>query len=323
MGLERVVDQVRPFHVAGRVEALHAGQLLGGAHALVGEMDRVLLFLDLEVDVLLQLPGDPVGLGVAGHVVVGRAGDDQRRAGFVDEDVVHFVDDREVQRTLRLLHVLVVLRIVAGGGPHVVAQIVEAELVVRAVGDVAGIGLLPLGRVHVALDRADRQAQPHVERAHPFHVAAGQVVVHRDDVDALAFQGVEISRQRGDERFAFAGDHFGDVAAVQDHAADQLHVVMPHAEIAAAGLAADGEGLDQQVVERFAGGQPLAEFGRLVLQFVVGHRLVFGLQGADGVDLGLKLAYVPGVRRTEQSGKRSLDEPAQAAEEVAQRVPNL
>ena len=51
MGLQRVVDQVRPFHVAGRVEALDAGQLLGLAHALVGQVGRVLLLVDLEVHV--------------------------------------------------------------------------------------------------------------------------------------------------------------------------------------------------------------------------------------------------------------------------------
>ena len=107
VGLERVVDQVRPFHVAGRVEAFSTpASLLGRAHALVGQVGRVLLFLDLEVHVLLQLPGDLVGLGVAGDVVVGRAGDDQRRAGFVDQDVVDLVDDGVVQRALRLLHAL-------------------------------------------------------------------------------------------------------------------------------------------------------------------------------------------------------------------------
>ncbi len=49
MGLQGVVDEVRPLHVAGRVEALDAGQLLGRADALVGEVGRVLLLLDLEV----------------------------------------------------------------------------------------------------------------------------------------------------------------------------------------------------------------------------------------------------------------------------------
>ena len=103
-----------------------------------------------------------------------------------------------------------------------------------------------------ALDRADGEPQRHVERAHPFHVAAGEVVVDRDDVDALAFQGVEIGRQRGHQGLAFAGDHFGDVAAVQHDAAHQLHVEVAHAQYPPPRLAADGEGLDQQVVERLA-----------------------------------------------------------------------
>ena len=108
-------------------------------------------------------------------------------------------------------------------------------------------------RVHVALDGADRHAQRRGRWAHPLAVAAGQVVVDGDDVDALALQRVEVGRQRGDERLAFAGDHLGDVAAVQDDAADDLHVVVPHVLGAAAGLAAGGERLGQQVVERLAG----------------------------------------------------------------------
>ena len=92
------------------------------------------------------------------------------------------------------------------------------------------IGLLPFLDVHVRLNRPHGQPQSHIQRPHPFHVAAGQVVVDRHDVDALALQRIEIRRQRGDQRLAFAGDHFGDRAAVQHHAADQLHVVVPHAD---------------------------------------------------------------------------------------------
>ena len=64
--------------------------------------------------------------------VFGRAGDDQRRARFIDQDRVDFVDDGEA---------VAALDHVAQRVLHVVAQIVEAELVVRAVGDVAGVGL--------------------------------------------------------------------------------------------------------------------------------------------------------------------------------------
>ena len=67
-------------------------------------------------------------------VELGRVGDpardDERGAGLVDEDRVDLVDDAVVVAALDLF------------GPahgHVVAEVVEAELVVRAVGDVAGV----------------------------------------------------------------------------------------------------------------------------------------------------------------------------------------
>ena len=140
---------------------------------------------------------------------------------------------------------------------HVVAEVVEAELVVGAVGDVGGVGRLALHVVQVVLDDADGHAEEAVDLAHPLGVAAGEVVVHRDDVDALALEGVEIRRQRRDQRLALAGLHLGDLALVEHRAADELHVEVPHVEHAAAGFADDGERLGQQVVERLAVGEPL------------------------------------------------------------------
>ena len=48
--------------------------------------------------------------------------------------------------------------------------------------------------------------------------------------------------KRGDQRFAFAGLHFGDLALVQHDSADQLHIEMAHAERAAAGFAHQRKG---------------------------------------------------------------------------------
>ena len=79
--------------------------------------------------------------------------------------------------------------------------------------------------------------------------------------------------KRRDERLALAGPHLGDLAAVQDHAADELHVVVAHAERAPRALAADGERLGQDVVERGAVVELLAELERLALQ----HGVVEGL----------------------------------------------
>ena len=57
-----------------------------------------------------------------------------------------------------------------------------------------------------------------------------------------------------------AGFHFGDAAAVECDAADKLDVEMAHVEHAAAGFAANGESLNQDVIERRPVGDALLEF---------------------------------------------------------------
>ena len=152
---------------------------------------------------------------------------------------------------------------------HVVAEVVEAELVVRAVGDVAAVGDLALLVVEVVLDDADRHAEEAVDAAHPLRVAPRQVVVDRDDVHALAFEGVEIGGQGRDERLAFAGLHLRDPPAVEDDSADELDVEVPHVQRAVPGLADDREGVGQQVVERLAVGEALPELGGLAAELLV------------------------------------------------------
>jgi hypothetical protein len=63
---------------------------------------------------------------------------------------------------------------------------------------------------------------------------------------------------------------------VQDHAADQLDVVVPLAQHPLGGLAHHGEGFVQQLVEGLALGQAFAEFDGLGAQLLVGERLIFG-----------------------------------------------
>ena len=159
------------------------------------------------------------------------------------------------------------------GRLHVVAQIVEAELVVGAVGDVAAVNLLAFLGIHVRLDRADGHAEPLIERAHPLGVAPGEIIVDGDDVDALAFQRVEIGGERRDEGFSFSSDHFSDIAAVQHHAAHQLDVVMPHLQIATARLAAGGERFGKQIVQRLTLERGAGERPRSCAQLVVGEGL--------------------------------------------------
>src|SRR5207249_8735268 len=93
----------------------------------------------------------------------GRAADDERRPRFVDQDRVYFVDNRVMITALDLLF--------ARRRHTVVAQVIEAELAVRSVRDVAGVLLTTNIRLLIVLNTANGQPQEIIESTHPFGVA--------------------------------------------------------------------------------------------------------------------------------------------------------
>ncbi len=245
VGLERVVDVVNDRHVLDVVERLafqqarltqHVFEFLG---AVLREVGRALLFVDLVV-FRRQARNELVDGVVEVGTVVKRPGDDERRACFVHQNRVHFVDDREEVAALHHLGAFVL---------HVVAQIIEAELVVRRIGDVAGIGVAALLVGEAVDDNACGHAEEAVDAAHHAGVALGEVIVDGDHVHTLAGERVEIDGKGGDERLAFAGLHFRDGALVQDHAANQLDVEGAQPEDAARSLAHDCKGRHENVVQ--------------------------------------------------------------------------
>ena len=189
---------------------------------------------------------------------------------------------------------------------HVVAEVVEAVFVVGAVGDVAGVSRLSLGIVKTMDDHAGGHAEEAVDLAHPGGVAAGEVIVDGDDMDALAGERVEIDRKGCNQRLAFAGLHLGDVALMQHYAADQLDVEMPLPERALGRLADGGKRRNQEVVERLAFGELLSEFGGTGFERFVRQRGDFGFQRIDGVDAGLISLHPPVVGGAEKlAGERA------------------
>ena len=217
---------------------------------------------------------------------------------LVDQDRVHFVDDCEVVTALHEVREVEL---------HVVAQVVEAVFVVGPVRDVRSVGDLPLLIVQLVLDDADRHPEEPVDLAHPLGVAAGEVVVHRDDVDALALERVQVGGQRRDERLALARLHFRDPALVQHDAANELDVEMPHVQGAASGLANDRERFRQDVVERGAVGHALAQLRRLLAQHQVAQGLDGRLERVDGFDDRADLLQLTFVLRAEDFREQAID----------------
>jgi hypothetical protein len=237
----------------------------------------------------LQMRDHLIGLVVLICRFLARPGNDQRRTSLVDQDRIHLVDDGEV---MPALHAVLQVEL------HVVAQVIEAEFVIRPVGDVALVVFLALLVVQIVHDNADRQAQKSVNPPHPFRVAFGQIIVHRDDVNALAFERIQIGGRRRHQRLAFTGLHFRDPALVQHHAADQLDVEVPHVEHPPAGLPNHREGFDHQIVERSPARQFFPEFNSFGRQIDVGKLLHRGLEivhCGDNRTHRLDLALVSGA----------------------------
>ena len=229
--------------------------------ALVGRGDRALLLVDVVVVLARQAAGHPGELVVQPGRFARGARDDEGRAGLVDQDGVDLVDDGEGVPPLD--------HMVQAPG-HVVTQVVETELGVGAVGDVAVVSvLLVLPFRHVRGDPAHGEPQEAVDLAHPLGVAGGQVVVDGDQVDAPGFEGVEVDGERRDQGLALAGLHLGYPAQVQGSTAHELHVVVTLADGALGPFADDGERLAQHVVEVLAVGQALPELDRLVGEILV------------------------------------------------------
>ena len=294
LGLQRVVEVADQRGVDGLVEVLDAELVLDLLDAALEDRDGALLLVDLVVHVAHQPRHDPGELLVPLGRHVGRAADDQRGAGLVDQDRVDLVDDRVVVAALDQL--LVAPR-------HVVAQVVEAELVVGAVGDVGGVLRPALLRALVGQDHADGQAEEAVDPAHVLGADLHQVVVGRDDVHALALERVEVGRQHAGQGLALTGLHLGDVAQVQRRAAHHLDVEVPLPERAPGGLAGDREGLDQQVVDGLAVSEPLAEDVGLRPQLGVGQPLDVVFPAVDGIGDRLEPAQRLALAGPEHPGK--------------------
>ncbi len=196
----------------------------GALGGVFGDFGGGVGFVELD-----DFAGDEIRGAIFGGIIVGSAADDEGRSRFVDENGVDFVHNDKLERTLHLL---------GDAGVHIVAEEVEAEFAVGAVGDVAvdrrpGVHGLAAG-LHVGLDVADGEAEVFECGTKPGCVAADEVVVDGDDVAVVSFEDAHETGERRDEGFAFTGGHFGDLAFVEHEAADELHIEAASAEWRAA-----------------------------------------------------------------------------------------
>ena len=109
---------------------------------------------------------------------------------------------------------------------------------------------------------------------------------------------------------------------MQNHSADQLHVVMPHVEKSTTGFAAYRKGFDQDVVNCFALGQSLTKSLGFLFELIIGKYFVLGLQRIDGVNFGLQPLDVARVGRSEKVRQQLLKTLEQPTKKNVEEIPN-
>ena len=229
-------------------------------HTLIGKSDAFALFVCFiiadTIGVLLRIligrriflhlfkiSNQIVDLREFRRIIIRLTGNDQRRSRFINQNRVDFIDNAVMVTALNFL---------LNRPRHVIAQIIETELVVGSVSDIAAVRL-PLGIViHVGKHCSDGDSQQIIHRSHPISVALCQIIVDSNDMNAFTAQRIEVRRRYARQRLSFTGLHFGDLSVVQDDSAHQLNVVMAFAEFAPRRFPNQGKRFRQQGIQRFS-----------------------------------------------------------------------
>ena len=163
------------------------------------------------------------GLEFLIHLVVAllyRAGNDKRGTGVVDQHGVDLVDDGII---------MFALHEIGRAHGHVVAQIVETELIVRTESDVGVVSTATRFAVRlVFVDAVYAQTVELVERSHPFGVTLSEVVVDGHHVHAAAGERAQEDGAGGHERLTFTGGHLCNFTLREHYATEKLHVIVHH-----------------------------------------------------------------------------------------------
>ena len=183
VGSQRLLHVVHELDVTWIEEILNVKKLLYSLNADVRERWLLRLQINFEIFVALQTWNDLVDDEVFIGRLLGRAGNDERRTSFIDQDRVNFVYDCEVVSALNHL---------PGGELHIISEIIEAELIVLSVRNVGLICSSSHLLAHALIDAAYGETQEGMNASHPLRVTLGEIVVHRYNVNTLASKGIKI-----------------------------------------------------------------------------------------------------------------------------------
>ncbi len=290
VGLESFVNVVEVFDILGFVEVLDFEIFLKLFKTFIGEGDRVVFFVDDVVFVFLEERDDFVDFIVKFKTLFDLARNDERCTRFINQDRVNLIHNRKEKIALRALSKAIF---------HVIAEIIKAEFVVGTVSYIRRIGALALGVRQVRQDLARRHPKRTIKLTHPVSITRRQVVIHRNEVRTFASEGVEVKGASGHQRLALTRLHFSNAAFMQSNTANDLDIIMTHAENPTRHLTRRRKRFGQEAIKGLAVCYPLLKFSSLGGE---GRVVEFGEGGLKGFDLvhkwldAAKLTFVFGSK---------------------------
>ena len=96
--------------------------------------------------------------------------------------------------------------------------------------------------------------------SHPLRITLCQIVVDRDDMHALSFQGIQICRQGRNQSLSFTCLHLRNPSLMQKKSAYELYFERTFAENSVRCLAYKGKCIRQNGIQFFAVGDLFFEF---------------------------------------------------------------
>ena len=278
MSFQCLVERIKKDRIIQGKQALDFEELFDFLDARFRPNKELFILLVAgEINTLLEILHGFEHLHIHEGVVFCRGGDNQRGSRLINQNGVHFIDDAEIQPLLSLDVVLPY---------HVVAQVIEAELIVRAIHDVCLITEEAFPFSKRSDNQTCGQSKERVEFSHLFPIATCEVIIDRNNMNLVAVNRVVYRRTSRDERFSFACLHLSDATVVQVQPAEQLYVIMAQSENALRCLADDSKDIREVFFFVFATtflSFIFVELYRLT-EFIVIHVFIFRFKKIDFMD---------------------------------------
>mmetsp|Transcript_25747 Transcript_25747/g.60105 ORF Transcript_25747/g.60105 Transcript_25747/m.60105 type:complete len:345 (-) Transcript_25747:386-1420(-) len=282
LGVQGIGDERKPW--VGRIkQVIFAQQTHCSFNSILNEGALFRLLLHSVMHTLPQCLGNLKGNLILLSRLVRFSGDDKRRPSFIDEDGIHLIHNRELKGISLSQHKI------SRCWCHLIPQVVEAQLTVCHICAFTAVSLLLLLVGHATLHNANGNTQKPEGLPNPLSITPSEVVIHGHNVNAFAFQAIEVRWQDCYEGLPLASPHFSDVALMQSNASHKLHIKMAQPENPPAGLAYCRESLWQKIIQRLSLGTTFSQVLRHRLELLIALGLHLLLQCRDGINTRLQL----------------------------------